>query len=91
VGVWDKLKDKIAEQAAKKSAAMAKAAARKSAEAAIGAAKAAGLKLEEAIYGEREPEPPKPDPKREAEVAELLRAADRRVKEREAEAQRSKK
>jgi hypothetical protein len=86
MGLFDKLKDKLAEQAVKQSAAVAKAAARKSAEAAVAVAKAAGLKMEEALYGEREREPPKPDQKkREAEVAEMLRAADRRVKERDAE------
>jgi hypothetical protein len=84
MGLFDKLKDKLTEQAVKQSAAVAKAAARKSAEAAVAAAKAAGLKMEEALFGEREREAPKPDKKqREAEVAEMLRAADRRVKERE--------
>ena len=58
MGVFDKLKDRVAERAAKlvakQSAGAAKAVARKSAEAAVDAAKGAGRALEEALFGERE-------------------------------------
>lgn len=92
MGIFDKLKERMADAAAerakKHSADLAKAVARKSAETALSAAKDAGRKLEEALFGERDELPEKEDPgtpeakkKREDEMGERLRAADKRVKE----------
>jgi hypothetical protein len=81
MSLFDKLKDKLAEQAVKGGTAVAKGAAKASAKAAVAIAKGAGKKLEEAIFGE---EPPAPTPeeekkRRQEEVGEMLRAAHERV------------
>lgn len=92
MGIFDKLKERMADAAAesakKHSADLAKAMAKKSAESALSAAKDAGRKLEEALFGERDELPAKEDEdspavkkKRAEEMGEKLRAADKRVKE----------
>jgi hypothetical protein len=94
MSVFDKWTGKLAEKAAKQGAAVAKAVAKRGARAALDAAKDAGKLVEEAIYGERdEPKSVAPEElkkQREAEVGERLRAAGRRVQERDERAARER-
>ena len=86
MGLFDKLKDRLAERVAKESAAAVKTVARKGTDAAVAAARAASIRVEEALFGTRYgggPPPAEPDRKqRETEMGDRLRAADRRIKER---------
>jgi predicted Zn-dependent protease len=91
--VKGELAERAAKAAAKQSAELAKAAARKSADAAVAVATSAGRKLEEALFGPRDeltPSPSRDGDSEEArqrkadEIGERLRAADRRVKDRDA-------